>query len=518
MIHDTSTLSGDHIRTADVVVIGSGPGGATVAKELSARGLKVIVLESGPLFDYKRSTREAGEFLSRYVQEASMRSTIGNVSVAMMQGEMVGGTSEINSAIFKPLPDKILREWIEDYALEDLSLEEMHEHFRYLEQDMGARDTELGSQGPKNLLVKRGFDRLGWDSHPLRRVVQGCEGAGDCLTGCPSGAKKTMGATYIPQASENGADIYPLCRVKEIIIEKRRATGVLAEIVDPKTKRVKGTMLVHAKTVVCSAGVIWSPLLLRRSGVKGNGWVGRNLRMHIGVAILARFKEEVGGWYGATQGWGSNALFHRGLVMETIWVPPAVFSARLPGVGHDYLERLKNYKHYTSIATKPKGCSTGRVIELGGGPFLYMNVRKEDVADTAMGVKASIDALFAAGATEVYPGVYGVPWVLKDPKEAEILLTKKFKANHFEYVGNHVFGTCRMGGDPKQSVVDSFCESHEVRDLYVCDSSVFPTGTVNNPQQTIMAFSRRAAIAIADRHGAHTAAAMTPAYAYRRAS
>lgn len=502
MIHETEKLEGDQIRTADVCIIGSGPGGATVAKELSERGLKVIVLEAGPYFHYKQSTRESGDFLARYVQEASMRSSMGNVFVATMQAEMLGGTSEINSAIYKPLPDKLMREWIEDYGLKDITLDEMHGHFRYLERDIGAEDTDIAIQGPKNLLVKKGFDNMGWDSHPLRRAVQGCEGAGDCLTGCPSGAKKTMGATYIPQASENGADIYPLCRARHVIIEGRKATGVLADIMDPVTRRPKGQMLVNAKAVVCSAGVIWSPLLLRRSGVKARGWVGKNLRMHIGVAVLARFKEEVGGWYGATQGWGSNALFHRGLVMESIWVPPAVFSARLPGVGHEYIERLKNYRHYTSIATKPKGCSTGFVREVGGGPFLFLNVKKEDVVESALGVKASVEALFAAGAEEVYPGVHGAPAVMKDPKEAEILTKKRFKANQFEYVGNHVFGTCRMGGNPKDSVVDSWCESHEVRDLFVCDSSIFPTGSINNPQETIMAFSRRSALYMADRYAA----------------
>ena len=81
MIHQTEKLEGEHVRETDVCVIGSGPGGATVAKELSERGLDVILLESGPVFNFQKSSREPGEFLSRYVQEASMRSTIGNVFV-----------------------------------------------------------------------------------------------------------------------------------------------------------------------------------------------------------------------------------------------------------------------------------------------------------------------------------------------------------------------------------------------------------------------------------------------------
>ena len=502
MIHDTKDLEGSHVRRTDVCVIGSGPGGSTVAKELSERGLNVILLESGPAFDYRQSTRETGQFLSKYVQEASFRSTLGNVFIATMQGEMLGGTSEMNSAIFKPLPDKILREWIEEYELKDITLEDMHAHFRALEKELGAIDTEAEAQGPKNLLVKRGLEKLGWESHPLRRVVQGCKGASDCMTGCPVGAKRTMSETFIPQASDNGADIYPLCRVHHILIENRQAKGVVAHILDEKTGEQKGELTVHAKAVVSSAGVIWSPLLLRRSGVKGNGWVGRNLRMHIGVAALGLFDEEVHGWYGATQGWGSNVLFHRGLVLETIWAPPAIFTARLPGIGHEYLARLKRYRNCTAVATKPRGVSTGWLSEnRKGEPFLWLYVRQEDADETALGLKAAIDILFAAGAKEVYPGTYGLPWVMKDPKESEILLKKRFKPSSFEYVGNHVFGTCRMGGRASRSVVDSWCETHEVRGLYVCDSSIFPTGSINNPQETIMAFSRRAALRIAERYG-----------------
>ncbi len=502
MIHQTEKMSGTHHVEADVCIIGSGPGGATVAKELSAQGLKVVLLEAGPVFDYRHSTREAGEFLARYLQEASFRSTLGNVFIATMQAEMLGGTSEINSAIFKPLPDKILREWIEDYALEDLSVEEMHEHFRALEEELGAQPTEMEAQGPKNLLVKKGLEALGWESHPLRRVVQGCRGASDCMTGCPVGAKRTMSATFIPKASQQGAEIYPLCKARYILMEKGKATGVLADILDARTKEKKGELHVRAKVVVSSAGVLQTPLLLRRSGIKGHGWVGRNLRMHIGVAALGLFDEEVHGWYGATQGWGSNALFHRGLVLETIWALPAVFTARLPGVGHEYLRRLKQYKNCTAVATKPRGISTGWVSESrSGDPFLWLYIRQEDADETALGLKAAIDILFAAGAKEVYPGTYGLPWVIKDPKESELLLTKRFKPSSFEYVGNHVFGTCRMGGDARRSVVNSWGEVHEVRGLFIADSSIFPTATVNNPQESIMGFARRTSFRIAELYG-----------------
>ncbi len=501
MIHKTEDITNDQIRTADVCVIGSGPGGAVVAKELAESGLSVVVLESGPQLTHRISTRDPGAFFSKYMQQGGLRALLGNTFLASMQAEVIGGTSEVNSAIIKMIPNKILKEWIEEYELSGISVEEMRQHYEIVTAELGVRPTEDEAQGPHNKLVKLGLERLGWDSHPLHRAVRNCEGASDCLTACPSGAKRTMSVTFIPRASEAGADIYPLCRARYILREGGRAVGVRADFLDPETRQPRAEMTVYAKAVVLSAGVMWSPILLRRSGIKGNGWVGKNLCGHIGVAAFGLFDEKVDGWWGASQGWGSNEFFHRGLVLESLWSPPAVMATRLPGVGHEYLRELKNFDHYAIMATKPRGVSRGWVREgLNSQPFCWMKVNQADADEAALGLKACVETLFAGGAKRVLPGCYGAPWVMKEPSESDILLTKRFPPSSFEFVANHVFGTCRMGSNPRTSVVDSWSEVHTCRDLFVCDSSIFPTGIVNNPQGSIMAFSRRTAHHIAERY------------------
>ena len=426
---------------------------------------------------------------------------LGNAFVATLQADAVGGTSEINSAIMVRIPDRILKEWIEDYDLQNISVEEMNVHYDYLEKAMMVRDTEEWSQGAKNEIVRRGFEAKGWESHALKRAVKGCHGAGDCFTSCPTGEKQTMASSFLPAAMEAGAQVYPLCRADSVIVEGGRARGVQATILDPNTRKPKGSLTVRCKAVVSSAGVFASPLILRRSGVKANGWAGRNLRGHLGVGVTGLFEEEVNGWVGATQGWASNALFHRGLVMEQLWAPPAILLSRLPGHGIDFKKRLKEYKHCSTIAVKPRGVSTGIVREApDGSPFMLFWVKKADVREITIGMKACIDALFAAGAKEVYPGCHGAPPVLTDPSQSGLMLTRKFRASDFEFAATHVFGTCRIGNNPRKSVVDSWCETHECRDLYVCDSSVLPTGTVNNPQLGTMAFARRAALKMVQRY------------------
>ena len=126
MIHKTENIKSDQIRTADVCVVGSGPGGAVVAKELAEKGLKVVVLEAGPRLSHKNSVREPGAFLSKFMQQGGLRAMLGNTFLASMQAEAVGGTSEVNSAIIKMIPDKILKEWIEDYFLQLVAYSEAH--------------------------------------------------------------------------------------------------------------------------------------------------------------------------------------------------------------------------------------------------------------------------------------------------------------------------------------------------------------------------------------------------------
>ena len=76
---------------------------------------------------------------------------------------------------------------------------------------------------------------------------------------------------------------------------------------------------------------------------------------------------------------------------------------------------------------------------------------------------------------------------MTDPKQTDLLTTTKIKPNHLTIVANHVFGTCAMGEDTKWSVVNSDFETHDVRGLYVCDTSIFPTPSGVNPMETALA-------------------------------
>jgi choline dehydrogenase-like flavoprotein len=99
---------------------------------------------------------------------------------------------------------------------------------------------------------------------------------------------------------------------------------------------------------------------------------------------------------------------------------------------------------------------------------------------------------FAAGAKKVLPFVYGAPTVLNSVDEVSKIRENPHSVTDFSGLITHLMGTARMGEDPKRSVVGTDFQCHDVKGLYITDSSVFPTNLGVNPQHTIMAMTRQA--------------------------
>jgi choline dehydrogenase-like flavoprotein len=107
--------------------------------------------------------------------------------------------------------------------------------------------------------------------------------------------------------------------------------------------------------------------------------------------------------------------------------------------------------------------------------------------------------MFEAGAREVWPGVYGVPMVLKSIDDVRYLEEGPTDSRAYGYIAMHLFGAARMGPEARTGVVGKDFQAHEVERLFVVDSSVFPTNLGVNLQHSVMAVSRLAATRIADR-------------------
>jgi choline dehydrogenase-like flavoprotein len=132
-------------------------------------------------------------------------------------------------------------------------------------------------------------------------------------------------------------------------------------------------------------------------------------------------------------------------------------------------------------------------------PILVWHLHPEDVRILARALWVLAEIFFAAGAKSIIPGVHGIPSVLHSLEEAEILRTHPLRATDMVLGGNHVFCTTRMHGDPRRGVVDESGKCHDLENLYIADTGIFPQCPSVNPMWTGMALARRAAHAIADR-------------------
>jgi len=494
--------AGDVREEADVVVVGSGPGGAVAAFELAARGRRVMLVEEGPPFTPADYEIDGGRSMARTMREGGLRATSGTV-MPTMQAIALGGGSLVNSAICNRAPDFVLEGWCGDYELSHTSAADLAPHYDAVGERLGIAPTPDPVQGRRNLLFREGCEVLGIASEPILRNVRGCRGSGECFTGCRTRAKQSTDVTYVPDALARGATVLTSARVDEVLREGRRAVGVRGRIVAPFTGAPGPSFTVRAKAVVLAAGCMATPLLLRRSGnlANGSGQVGRNLQFHPGVAVMGLFPEVVDPRFGATQGMQSRHFLREGFKLETLWAPPAVLAVRMPGSGAALQQRLLELRHaavWDAIASCNR--SLGRVLprRRGADPVLRWRLHPADLPILKEALFRLCEIFFAAGARSVLPGVNGLPEEMHSLDEARLLRTADYRAADLVLGGNHAFCTTRMHGDPRRGVVDEAGRCHGHDGLYVADSGVFPRCPTVNPMWTVMALARRTAHAVAE--------------------
>ena len=478
-------------EVADVVIVGSGAGGAVAAKELAEAGLKVIVLEEGERFDRRDFTGSPPDRLRRFYRGNGLTFTIGVPTISLPIGRGVGGSTLINSGTCFRTPDFVLDSW-------GLDRDEMAPLFEEVEQVLNVTPVGADIMGPNGEVMDKGRRELGYSGGPIRRNVRGCHGSGVCAFGCPLDAKLGMHVTYLPLAVRAGARIITGCRVDGLVLQGGHAVGVTGSVLDPETGAVQGSSRfeVRAKRVVLAAGAVYTPNLLTRQRVaNSSGQVGRNLRIHPGCGVLAVFDHDLYAWKGVMQSYYVDEKLRDGILLEATYPPPGVgYSAG--GIGDKGIE-LKNmlarYRQTAAAGLIISDTGTGRVRTAPGGRLLITyDLHKDDLRKTLEGIRLATEIYLAAGAEEVHTLLPGMPAVRRR-EELGSITEGGWSAADLKLSAYHPMGTCRMGKDPRSSVVDEVGRAHDLPGLVITDASVLPGSTYVNPQITIMALATRSA-------------------------
>ncbi|MEB2314283.1 MAG: GMC family oxidoreductase [Sorangiineae bacterium] len=483
---------------ADVVVIGSGAGGAVTALELARAGVDVLVIEEGErhsLEDYGASPPEA---MRRLYRRTGMTPITGRVPIGYVEGRCLGGSTEINSGFWHRTPREVLARWSARYQLLGASEEALEPHFSWAERMLGVGP--WGREWPMSTRVfARGIEKMGWSYQEVPRAAPGCQGTNACAQGCPTGAKQGMSRSVLAEAERLGARVLTGARVEQVLVRRGRATGLIVAL-DGSHGSERLTR-VDAEHVFVCGGPTETPSLLYRSGVKYH--VGSTLRIHPYLKVAARFDEELDADLSVLP-LVQVKEFAPELTLGGGFFTPGQLAMTLSENGREGLSRMRDLRRMALYYVGVRGTGTGSVRpSLVGrdGTVIRYDVSDEDVKYLSIGLARLAEALLAGGAREVIPTVYGLPPLTREVDAAR-WLDEALPASALSLVTVHAFSSCPIGEARALTAADSFGRLHEFENLYVNDASMLPDSPGVNPQGSIMAFARRNVLEFLDRRGA----------------
>ncbi|HXH31920.1 MAG TPA: GMC family oxidoreductase [Bacteriovoracaceae bacterium] len=501
-----SFLDSDEV---DVVVIGTGAGGAPAMSRLGSHGLKVVALEAGKKFDPHRdfATDERSQSKLFWMHE---RVSLGKDPIMFgnnNSGKGVGGsTLHFTAYVPRPAPESLRLKSLtgsgEDWPV---NFEELVDYLEEVEEFLGVsgpKDYPWGAKRRKSYplaplplntparLMEKACGSIGIKtsaaanaalSSPYYQKGVGmrpaCTNRGYCQVGCNTGAKSSMDVTYIPHAVLNGVEVREESFVTGFVLN-----GDQKKIIGVRYKKDGLEKVQRCKSVFLAAGGVESPRLLLQSGLaNSSGKVGKNFMAHPGLEIWGTFDENTRPYRGIPGSLISedfqkspNGEYHGGYLLQSIGVMPVTFASQLTRgrkiFGNDLLKQMAAYTHVAGINMLGDCFPSDE-------NFLTLSSEKDDLGLP----KPEIHFSYGENEKNMIQHAQKVMTEIWEKAGAKDIW--KFERSA------HVIGTCRMGDDPSRSVVNRHGKCHDLENLYIVDNSIFPSALSVNPALTIMAMS-----------------------------
>jgi len=501
----SAAVAGDMRITTDVVVIGSGAGGAVAATRMAEAGRQVVILESGEYLHAPDFNEVESDMAPRLFADRALRTTVDG-AFALLQGGAVGGGTTVNWMLMLRPPESVLDSWAR-IGISGLSMKDLTPHLERIEGEVHSRPAPADAHSPSNRAILDGARRLGWRARAGSLNANGCVQAGTCSLGCRYDAKQSALLTWLPRAFAHGARLYANAEVERIeVLERDTPSGggsaprkrVTATVRDPQSREVRGMLTVEAPVVILAAGAVGTPVILEKSGLGGGG-VGRFLRLHPTTALMGHYPFETYPLAGIPQTALCDEFLTRdehgfGFWIECPALQAGLAAAALPGFGAEHralMRQLGNTVALIVLVRDGSGSdrSSGCVwVDRRGFTRIRYRMTAADRRNAHLGIEATARLHLAAGATEVL-SLHTPPVRATTERDLDAFRSASVAPNRMTWFSAHVNGTCRLGVNPATSGVTPDAERHGVRGLYVCDGSILPTSLGVNPQETIMALA-----------------------------
>lgn len=496
-------------RSYDVVIIGSGAGGGTVAQELSSlcrEGVRIAVLEKGPkLRDEEFTGCELEMAQALYEDGGGFLTAERTMTLAF--GCTYGGSTAVYTGTSLLPPQRILERW----NVPQLTVADVEQRAQKFAAENNVHLLESESINENNQFFVEGCQRLNYRVLQFPVNLKGCRGSSLCNLGCPNQAKQGTDRVQLPRAERNGVEVITRCEVLRIG-EKTIFARVHAKAADGKGEPSpweSGEYQIEAKVIVVCAGAVNSPALLMRSGLARKlPRLGHGFTCHPAIIMVAEHNRAITNFVGHPKSFYLDQFAQSDrFLLETCMYFPFTTAKAMAGFGTEHSRFMRAFPRLQMIlvlACDEVDAHNHVTVDRTGRPVVHYRFTPQVMRGLVQGAITSAKIFFAAGAVRVHLPVAQCSTIERAEAERlnQIAEHPDFKPGKVPISAAHLQGGCAMGRGPADSVTDAYGRVHGIPWLFVADSSLFPHSLEINPYLTIMALADRVAETI--RKEAHT--------------
>ncbi|MGA7991286.1 MAG: GMC family oxidoreductase [Thermoanaerobaculia bacterium] len=495
-------------KTYDVVVIGSGAGGGTVAEglePLARAGYRILVVEQGArLRDEEFTGKESDMADALYEDGGGFLTADGAMTLAF--GRVWGGSTVVYTGTSLIAPKRVIEGW----RVPGLTHADVEQRSRRFMEENGVHLLEPDLLNDNNRLFVEGCAKAGYGAEQFPLNLRGCRGSSLCNLGCPNGAKQGTHRVQLPAALKDGVEA--VTRAEALRVEEGR---VILRVSAPApgekgapSEWAPGDYAVSAKAIVAAGGSIGTTALLLRSGLGPSlPRLGAGFTCHPAHILVAEHEHPITNDVGHPKSFYLDRAVEEGYVLETCMYFPFTTAKNLTGFGAPHATLMRAFPRLQMILVLAcdKAVPENRIsVDAGGKPVVHYTFTKNTVASLVSATRAAARIFFAAGAVRVHAPSADPP--LLERHEAGAIDARvherHFQTGRISVSAAHLMGGCGMGSSPGDSVTDSWGRVHGRPRLFVADSSLFPDSLEINPYLTVMALADRAAERIREDAGA----------------
>ena len=489
-------------RDYDIVIIGSGAGGGTVAQELGklvADGRRVLLLEQGArLADDEFTGRELDMSDALYEDAGGFLTADGTMTLAF--GRVYGGSTVVYTGTSLVAPRRVIERWNVP-ALDHADLEQRSRRYMAQNNVHYLPDEELNDN---NRLFALGCQRLGYHAEQFPLNVRGCRGSSLCNLGCPNAAKMGTNRVQLPAAERLGVEV--VTRAEALRVEDRAVVVRVRPRADGErgapSEWEPGTYRIRAGIVVCAGGAVGSSALLLRSGLaRVVPRLGEGFTCHPAHILVGEHAAPITNDVGHPKSFYLDRAAEEGFVLETCMYFPFVTAKNLTGFGESHSAFMRAFPRLQMILVLAcdHAVDENRVTVDGAGKaIVHYRFTNAVITSLVRATRLSARIFFAAGAEHVHAPSADPSTLMRSKIDCvdELISERNFQSGRISISAAHLMGGCGMGRDARESVTDGWGRVHGVPWLRVADASLFPDALEINPYVTVMALADRTAQAV----------------------